>query len=68
MDPMAKNKPLTNAAREQLSDARLLLESASHNCQAALKQTEDVDQAVATAVEMTTQALAALHRLKESRS
>jgi hypothetical protein len=67
MDPMAKTRPLTNAAREQLSDARLLLESASHNCQAALKQTDDVDHAIANAEEMATQALAALRRLKETR-
>ena len=64
---MPKAKPLSNAAREQLSDARLLLESASHNCQAALKQTDDVDHAIATAEEMTAQALAALRRLKDAR-
>jgi hypothetical protein len=65
---MPKTKPLNAAAREQLSDARLLLESASHNCQAALKATEDIDQAIATAVEMTGQALKALQRLHDARA
>jgi hypothetical protein len=64
---MTKPRPLTNAAREQLSDARLLLESASHNAQAALRQTMDVDQAIVSAEEMTAQALAALKRLREAR-
>jgi hypothetical protein len=59
-------QPLSANAREELSDARLLLETAAHNAQAALRNpdADEVRCAVETAVTMTTQALAALVRVR----
>lgn len=59
-------RKLTNACREDLSDARLKLDTAAHNLQVMLKNTQDdeVREALNNAVAMTTQALAALQRVQ----
>ncbi len=52
-------------AREELGDARLLLETAAHNVAAALRQGDPVEAraALATALEMTVQAQRTLARV-----
>jgi hypothetical protein len=53
------------AAREDLGDARLLLETAAHNVAAALRQgdPEEAQAAITTALAMAGQAHAALLRV-----
>jgi hypothetical protein len=62
---MARRR-LTSASREDLSDARLKLDTAAHNVQAALKNPldDEVREALANAAAMTEQALAALQRVR----
>ncbi len=57
---------LTNASREDLSDARIKLETSAHNIQAMLKNPVDdeVREALANAVTMAQQALSALLRVQ----
>lgn len=63
----APRSPLKAAAREDLSDARLLLETAAHNVQAALRNpdADEVRCALETALTMAAQALAALKRVHD---
>jgi hypothetical protein len=57
---------LPASAREQLSDTRLLLDTAAHNTQVALKNTDYHEALIALdiALAMTEQALAALRRTR----
>ncbi|MBA3848242.1 MAG: hypothetical protein H0X45_16550 [Planctomycetes bacterium] len=61
-------KRLTNAIKEDLSDARTLLDTAGHNVQAVLRsdQAEPAQaDAVASALSMTEQAIKALRRVHD---
>jgi hypothetical protein len=67
-------RPLSKSALEDLSDARLLLETASHNLQAlvrgkldALGPDVDADQALANAHEQVDQVAKTLARVREQR-
>jgi hypothetical protein len=68
---MTEARRLSNAAREELSDVRLLLESASHNLQAILRgtpgQIEDLDQALENAHQQIGQVLSTLERVRSQR-
>ncbi len=60
-------KRLSNSDREDLGDLRIKLETAAHNIQVMVKN-QDIDEirvAVGNAVEMTSQALAALQRVRD---
>ncbi len=60
-------KPLSNAIKEDLSDARTLLDTAAHNVQAVLRSDQaDAAQAdaVTSAMSMAEQAVAALRRVQ----
>lgn len=61
---MKKFKP-TMSQREDLSDARLVLDTAVHNAQAALRNEdpEEACEALQAAVSQTRQALVALERV-----
>jgi hypothetical protein len=61
-------KRLGAAAREDLGDARLLLETAAHNVAAALRlgDPEEAHAAITTALTMAGQAHAALQRVAGS--
>ena len=58
---------LTKTQREELSDARLLLESAAHNAGIAARATEELDaeriQALRNAATLAAQGAAALKRV-----
>jgi len=56
---------LTTAQREELSDARLVLDTAVHNLQATLKG-DDARHAFTAALEMTEQVLATLRRIEKT--
>lgn len=64
------NARLSAAAREDLSDARLMLETASHNLQAVLREQPlaeaDVAQALENAERQSRQAAAAIARVRGS--
>jgi hypothetical protein len=71
---MSRPRPLTKAALEDLSDARLLLETASHNLRALsrgkleeLGPEADVDQALANAQAQIEQVLATVGRVRAAR-
>ena len=58
--------PLSEAQRDDLGDARLVLESAAHNARVALaplNDPEDVRQALANAVAQAEQGVATLRRV-----
>jgi hypothetical protein len=57
-------KRLSEALREELSDARLVLDTAGHNVQALLRD-GDVEQSLANAIAMAEQGLAALKRVRD---
>ncbi len=57
-------KRLNESLREELSDARLVLDTAAHNVQALLRD-GDVDQSLANAIAMTEQGLASLKRVRD---
>ncbi len=60
-------RPLTKAALEELGDARLLLETALHNVQAAVRTPAEPDQAIISAISMLEQALSGLSRVRSQR-
>jgi hypothetical protein len=70
-EPPVRPRPLTKAAREDLSDARLLLETASHNLQMLARgeaATPELDQALENAQRQLEQALAAVTRVRSDRA
>ncbi|MBA2482584.1 MAG: hypothetical protein H0V44_18125 [Planctomycetes bacterium] len=60
-------RPLSKAALEDLGDARLLLETVTHNIQATIRTPAEPDQALASAITMLEQALATLVRIRDKR-
>jgi hypothetical protein len=70
-EPMPEVKRLSNSAREELSDVKLLMESISHNLQLVIRGTPgqaiDVDQALENAHSQLTQILSTLERIKNQR-
>lgn len=71
---MSRPRPLTKAAVEELADARLVLETASHNLNALVRgklevigAEADVDQALANAHEQLGQVVATLARVRAAR-
>jgi hypothetical protein len=66
--PTPAKRPLSKAQLEDLGDARLVLETALHNIQAAIRQPTDAEQALLSAVTMTEQALAVLQRIHSTRA
>jgi hypothetical protein len=74
MNAPRRPRPLTKAAIEDLGDARLMLETASHNLQAlvrgkleALGPDADVDQALANAEQQIQKVLATVARVRAAR-
>lgn len=65
-----RSKRLTVALREQISDARLLLDSASHNAAIVLKKTDDLDesdvQALVNAAAQAAQDAGTLRRIEKA--
>ncbi len=65
-----KPRPLSKAALEELGDTRLLLDTASHNLQAAVRQqapAPDPDQALDSAITQLEQILSTLKRIQARR-
>jgi hypothetical protein len=69
-----KPRPLTKAAIEDLGDARLVLDTASHNLNALargklemLGPDADVDQAIENALRQVEQVVKTLKRVREAR-
>jgi hypothetical protein len=64
---VAGNRRLTKSQREEVSDARLLLEAAAHNSSIAAKVqgdlSDDQEQALRNAASQAAQAAAALRRV-----
>jgi hypothetical protein len=57
-------RKLSKALLEELSDTRLLLETATHNVQCLIRQ-QGSDDALEAALRMAEQAVAALRRIRE---
>jgi hypothetical protein len=64
----AKPRPLTKAALEELGDARLLLDTVTHNVHALVRAPADPDPALAAAIAMLEQALRTLARIRDQRA
>jgi hypothetical protein len=74
MTPPPKQRPLTKAAIEDLGDARLVLDTASHNLNALargklelLGPEADVDQALENALRQVEQVVKTIKRVREGR-
>jgi hypothetical protein len=70
-----KPRPLTKAAIEDLADARLVLDTASHNLNALVRgklellgPEADIDQALENAARQVDQVAKTLARVREARS
>lgn len=56
---------MSKAMLEELSDARLLLDTAAHNVQGLIRG-QETDEAIAAALTMAEQAVSTLRRVRET--